>query len=566
MKMTRLRWLHRLGIVVPALCAVLPQIGSAQTPPTAPGAGSTLRETTLPPRPPAAAPVTPEAPAARPAVPRPAGPSFTLRGVRFVGATVFSDAELQGNAADRIGKPVTLADIEAIALQVTERYGKAGYLLAQAIVPMQDVTAGTVEISVLEGRIGRVRIEVDPAAPIQESQVRAYAARIVPGQPLRQATLGRVMLLLSDLPGISAKASLEGGEAAGSTDLIITVTPERRWDLAFDADNHGSHAISEYRAGLQGRWNSPLRIGDNLDYRLQFGSGGGLTFGRVSYERPIGADGHRIGLALSRLEYALGKDFAALDATGTANGIDLTLTYPFIRSRSRNLFAKVVLEQKLLEDRFGAVSVVNNKRIRGLSFGLNYENSDQLLGGGYTSAGLTMLLGRLTLNSDEQRAEDEALRRTAGGFTHWNYNLSRLNALSVNTSVFIGLAGQFSDKNLDSAEKISLGGPRGVRAYAPSEATADEGHIVNAELRYSPTREVSVQGFHDWGVARLNHSPQPLDTGNKVILRGYGVGVYWGGQTGYSLRASLAWRGSARGTADSSDRRPRLYLQMGKAL
>ena len=405
------------------------------------------------------------------------------------------------------------------------------------------MTAGTVEISVLEGRIGRVRLEVDPAAPIQESQVRAYAAGIVPGEALHQATLGRAMLLLSDLPGIAAAASLEGGEASGSTDLVITVTPERPWSLAFDADNHGSRSTSEYRAGVQGRWNSPLRIGDNLDYRLQLGSGGGLQFGRVGYERPIGGDGHRISVALTRLEYALGKDFAALDATGTADVIDFTMTYPLIRSRSRNLFTKLMVQQKQLEDRFGAVLVVDNKRIRDLAFGLIYENSDRLLGGGYTSAGLTMLFGELRLGSAEQRAFDQAFRRTEGGFMHWNYNLSRLNVLTANTNFFVGLAGQVSNKNLDSAEKITLGGPRGVRAYAPSEATADEGHILNVELRYSPTQEVSLQSFYDWGRARLNHSPLPVDTVNKVILRGYGVGAYWGALSGYCC--ARAWLGAA---------------------
>src|SRR5690349_270312 len=133
--------------------------GFAQTSAAPPGAGSALRETTPPPRRPEATPTTPVAPAVRAPAARPAGPSFVLRDVRFVGATVFGEAELQRIAADRIGKPVTLGDLEAIAQQVTDRYRAAGYLVAQALVPAQDVTAGKVEISVLEGRIGRVRLE-----------------------------------------------------------------------------------------------------------------------------------------------------------------------------------------------------------------------------------------------------------------------------------------------------------------------------------------------------------------------------------------------------------------------
>jgi hemolysin activation/secretion protein len=548
-------------------CAALPCVGTAQVATPPPGAGSTLREITPPLRPPAPAPTFPEVPAApSPAAPQVAGPTFVLRAVRFPGATVFSEADLQAMTAASIGQRVSLPDLEAIAERVTARYHDAGYLLARAIVPAQDVTDGNVEISVLEGRIGQVRIELDPATPVSEAQVRAFAARIPVGEPLQQATLSRVMLLLSDLPGVLVEASIESGEVAGSTDLSISLKARRRWDLSFDADNHGSRSTSEYRVGLAGRWNSPFGVGDNLDYRLQLGNGKNVTFGRIAYERPFGTNGLRVAVAASRLEYELGKDFAALDATGKATGVDLAVTFPFLRSRTRNLFGKLGLLEKQLEDRFGAVSVVNRKRIRGLSAGLVFENSDRLLGGGYTSAGLTMLLGRLRLESGQQRADDAALGRTAGRFTHWNYNLSRLNALTSNTSVFIGLAGQLSNRNLDSAEKISLGGPRGVRAYAPAEATADEGHILNAELRFSPTAELSLQAFYDWGRARLHNSPRSFDIDNTVVLRGYGIGAYWGSRDGFLARASLAWRDSARGSADRIDRRPRLYVQIGKAL
>lgn len=541
-----------------ALAAGLPQPAGAQA---VPKAGSTTLEPAPPLRPPVSAPVTPASPAGSPA--ETPGPSFVLRRVRFVGATVFSDAELQTLAAAQLGKAVTLADLEAIAQRAAERYRAAGYLLAQALVPAQDVTSGDVEISLLEGRLGRVQIEVDPAAPIGEAQVRAIVNRLPAGKPLQQTLLNRVLLLLSDLPGVRAEAALEIGEAAGSTDLIVNVSPSRRWDLAFDADNHGSRSTAEYRVGLQGRWNSPLRAGDNLDYRLQLGSGGHLSFGRVGYERPLGGDGLRFGVAASTLEYALGGDFAALDASGRADVVEAGLTYALTRSRTRNLFAKLLLQRKLLEDRFGAaIGTSRNKRMSGASFALSYENSDTLLGGGYTSAGVTLLAGELDLDA-EGRANDA--RRTAGGFSHINYNLSRLHAIGPKTHLYLGLAGQIADKNLDSVEKVSLGGPRGVRAYAPSEITADEGHILNAELRYSPTPELSLQGFYDWGWARRNKLPDPaLDTDNKVRLRGFGVGAFWGAQDGFTLRASLAWRDSRVGEIDQ--RNPRLYLQLSKPL
>lgn len=548
------------GLLTLCHAFVLPQPAFGQTPPSA---GGVLRETA-----PAPAPIPPSpdvlpAPSKRgePAAPAPAGPAVTLKAIRFSGNTVISTEELQPLVAERIGQANTLADLEALAMRVTEKYRDAGYMLAQAIVPVQDVTSGEVEISVFEGVLGRVRLEVDPAAPVRPAVVERIATRLKAGQPLHSRSLERVMLLLSDLPGIAPQAALEQGEASGTTDVIIAIAPQRRWDFSLDADNHGSRSTGEYRFGAVGRINSPLRLGDNLDARIQFGSGGGLTYGRLGYELPVGGEGTRIGAAYSRLEYELGKDFANLDRSGEAEVAELTLTHPLIRSRARNLFGKVGWQEKRLDDRKPGPD--DGKRIRSLYIGLAYEQRDNLLGGGYTSTDLTGFFGDLSFDSERQRTEDAA-RQTHGHFEHWNYTVSRLNALAGKLNLFFGITGQFADKNLDSAEKVALGGPRAVRAYAPSEATVDEGHVANLELRYSIQPDLSVQGFYDWGWGRFNRRPSPSDKDNDVSLRGYGLGAFWSTPNGFALRTSVAWRATAHGTADA-DRMPRLYVQITKS-
>lgn len=564
-KITKMRLdpLWRGCVPVFALLLNLPPTALAQA---VPDAGGVLRETTPPskvlPAKPEAAPL-PGAPAEQKPAPPAAGPRVPLKAVRFSGNTVFSNDELQTLVAGSIGQSLGLSDLEALAQRVSQKYRAAGYMLARAIVPVQDVTRGEVEISVIEGLLGKVRVEVEPGAPIRPEVVERIASRLKPGRPLHGRTLERVMLLISDLPGISPQASLEEGDA-GSSDLLITVGPQRRWDLALDADNHGSRSSGEYRAGMTGRVNSPFMIGDNADLRLQLGSGGGLAYGRLGYELPLGADGVRAGASWSRLDYQLGKEFAPLDASGTADVLDLTATYPLIRSRARNLFGKLGWQEKWLDDKQAATGVATGKRLRGLNLGLAYEMRDGWLGGGYTSASASVFAGDLALESESQRNLDRGGLRTEGRFNHFNYAVSRLNALPGHFNLFFGITGQFADKNLDSAEKIALGGPRAVRAYAPSEATVDEGHVANLELRYSVMPELSVHGFYDWGWGRFNHDPVPGSGDNDISLRAFGVGAFWGGAAGFTLRTSLAWRAGERGSS-GPDRVPRWYLQLGKA-
>ena len=234
------------------------------------------------------------------------------------------------------------------------------------------------------------------------------------------------------------------------------------------------------------------------------------------------------------------------DATGNADVVDLAWAYPFIRSRALNLVGTSLLQYKKLQDRIGAFSLVNDKTLRSFNVGLSYEGNDRWLGGGYTNATLTVVVGNLVLDTQRQRDEDDQALRTRGPFAHANYSASRLNALTSSLNLFIGAVGQLASKNLDSAEKVALGGPRGVRAYAPSEATADEAHVLTAELRYSVSGDASLQAFYDAGWARLNRDPLPNGVTNNVHRRGYGVGVFWA-RSGFTLRASLAWRATGPG-------------------
>ena len=89
----------------------------------------------------------------------PSSPSFVLRAVRFNGNTAFPGEALAALVADKLGRDVTLADLQLLAARVTEHYRQHELILTQVVVPAQDVGSGTVEFSVLEGRLGRVRIE-----------------------------------------------------------------------------------------------------------------------------------------------------------------------------------------------------------------------------------------------------------------------------------------------------------------------------------------------------------------------------------------------------------------------
>lgn len=493
-------------------------------------------------------------------------PSFVLTAVEFKGNTVFLDDALQALVADKLNQPVSFADLQLLAARVTAHYRQSDYVLSRAAVPVQDVSGGRVELSIVEGRLGRVRIERINDAAVGDSAIEGVTAVLPKGRPLTQRQLERAVLLLSDLPGMVAQASLETGDEAGTYDLVIEVKAAPRYNLSVDLDNQGSPSTGQYRIGALGRINSPFGRGDNLDLRVMNSFGKGLSFGRVAYELPLGYRGLRASLAYARVQYDLGQDFAALDAYGTADVIEVGASYPVLRSRRRNLFARLTIEGKNLRDHIGAVDQASSKRMYSLGLGFVYEGRDAWLGGGYLSAGMTGHVGQLEIRSAADLALDQGPlgRRTDGRFARASYTLSRLQYLSASFSAYMALAGQWANQNLDSADKIATGGVRAVRAFSGAAGIGDEAQIVNAELRWSVNPNASLSAFYDIGRVRLDRRPVPGEP-NRRTLSGYGVGLYWT-LGGAALRASVAWpqRDTGPAASGAQERRPRTYAQIVK--
>ncbi|WP_233888766.1 ShlB/FhaC/HecB family hemolysin secretion/activation protein [Paraburkholderia flagellata] len=494
------------------------------------------------------------------------GKTFELHSIRLVGNETLSTATLLPLVSSKIGQQVSLNDLNDMAARIAQAYHERGYALAQVVVPPQDVTSGDVTLTVLEGKIGRVHLNVAPDTPVRESLLRARLAAIQPGKPLLQRDLERTMLLLSDVPGVRVTSALEAGSVPGTVDLTVNVEPAKRWEFGVSLDDYGAPQAGQWRLGMVGRLNSPFGIGDNLDVNLLWAERSDTVYGRIGYDAPVDSNGTRVGIAYSHLYYYLGQDFASLNAQGNADVVTGSVSYPLIRSRSQNLLLRGAIEYRSLTDNVGVAGFTNPQKLTLGSVGLSYESRDSFLGGGFNSAELELAVGHLNIDNAEALALDQAPdgRHTEGTSVRMTMLANRLNAITEKWSVFFGVSGQWANENLDSSSRIALGGPHAVRAYSPDEAVVDEGLIATASIRYAVISAVTVSAFFDIGVGRYNARSIPGQGANTVTRSGAGLAVYWTGPAGITLDASLAWR-TTRADTTGDDKVPRLYVQLSKA-
>ncbi|RJG06905.1 ShlB/FhaC/HecB family hemolysin secretion/activation protein [Noviherbaspirillum cavernae] len=495
---------------------------------------------------------------------------LAVQAFRISGATHFAADELNGLLTPWNRRELSIAELQEVSARITRHYREHGYPVARAYLPAQEIRDGTVDIAVLEGRIGAV--ELHNTARIGDERMALLVRQAQAGDPVHGPSLERGLLLLNDTPGVgAARAALRPGASVGLSDLVVTVEPGRFAAGSVDIDNYGNRYSGAYRAGGTLVLNSPLGIGDQFTARVQ-GSNERLLYGRLAYRVPVGTSGLALGAAWSASSYRLGKEFADLDANGDARIASLFATYPLVRSRSFNLNAVVSVEDKDLQDRIGVLPEVIgtvDKTAQLISAGLTGDGLWRASGGRYNFS-IAYTSGRLDIQSPLARIEDEFTLQTRGHYDKLTYAAGAqlpLGGAWSAWSFYAAFSGQWAGRNLDSSEKFALGGPDGVRAYPQGEAPADEGALATVELRraLAPAGygQMQVAGFIDGGAAKLHRDP--FGTGeNRRRLAAAGFAFQWAAPGEVLVKASIGWKLGSEAATSEPDRGARAWLQAVK--
>ncbi|MGH6783635.1 MAG: ShlB/FhaC/HecB family hemolysin secretion/activation protein, partial [Sphingomicrobium sp.] len=388
---------------------------------------------------------------------------------------------------DFVGKELDFEGLNDAATKVRAYHRERGYFLAQAYLPQQAIRGGVVEIAIIEGRVGQLELQRRPATRIAEWLLAGILdAHLKTGDIITETSLEKPLLLINDLPTAAVTSEIRPSQTVGAADLRVNVDQGVGLFNGFiDFDNYGAPSTGEYRLGASVSANNPLTIGDQLSLRA-FVTDEDMYFGRAAYLIPVGFWGTRLGASVAEFSYKLGGDFAALFAHGDGLVKSVYMFHPAYRTRNTNVIFQFAYEDKRLYDRVDSLGTIEDRFIDTIKTGFVGDFRDSFLGGGLNAFSLTYTQGDLKIAPTSLAIADAGPTglKTAGTFRKWNFDYKRLNRVTDQASVLIGITGQEASKNLASAEKMSLGGPNGVRSYPVGEATGDSGLLIQGELRY----------------------------------------------------------------------------------
>lgn len=507
------------------------------------------------------------------------GLRLEIKGFRLVGLTVASPDEFADELAVYLGTEKRFQDLLDAAAAVKRKLAGLGFFLADVVVPEQKIAGGIIELRVLEGRLGKIRLEIDPAVNISRALLQSYIEGLEEGGLIRTNDVERALFQIHDLRGIVATSSFAPGAISGTADLTIRVAAAKKFDFNLDFDANGSIYTGLHRVGAGVDANGLLGRGELISLRASNAIDGNLRFARASVLVPVGPWGTKIGAAISDLDYRLGtSSFAALKVNGTAYVTSLTAIHPVARSRNTNLLVIGQYDKREFYDISLASGDENRKKSDVASLGLSGDFRDRLGGGGINVFNVAYTLGELKFGNAVKEAADQAAsgRKIRGLYGKTNITVSRLQSVADRLALYLSYSQQFTNKNLDPSEKFSLGGPNAVRAYPQGEGAGDEGYFGSIEMRYRLPFEESLPGslvlaaFYDFGRSTLIKKPTTADLASvppAALLRriaGPGIGINWEVPNDWYLRTTLAFRDTTKATADHLLRYPRFYLQFSK--
>ena len=550
--------------ILATLLVALPGLAAAQTAPL-PNAGSILQElkpaTSAAPAPSGAGLTIQQeqVPTAPPSAP------FMVKSIRIKGNTLFDVGTLHKLVEDAEGKTLMLSQLETIVARITAFYQSRGYTLTQAVIPAQTITDATVDVQIVEARFGEVSLE--DSSQINRKLLLATLKPLQKGSDIEQMKMDRSLLLLSDVPGVIVNATLNKGTEVGTADLNVTTTAAPPVSGNVTVDGYGNSYTGKARVSGTVNVNSPFNQADALSFG-GMSSGSGMNYGRVGYEAVLNGQGTRVGGAYSALRYSLGGSLASLQASGTAQVQSAFVKQPLLRSRDTNVNATVQYDRLKLSDRIDVSAFQTNRTLGNLTVSLAGDVRDALMGDGLTSWTVGWKSGRVNFDNAAAKLADADTAKTQGSFSKMNVNVTRVQSLSAKSSLYLSLTGQLASTNLDASEKLVVGGPYSVRAYAVGALSGDSGYAATAEYRYDLGAIVPGQTqavvFVDSAGVTVNKAPWTPSV-NTASLNGAGLGLNWSGQDRWRAKLSVAKQLGAVSPLVAKTGAARIWLEVNKS-
>lgn len=445
------------------------------------------------------------------------------------GNTLIPAAELEALLAPYEHRELTLAQMKDLAREVTAYYQKQGYLLVKAIIPKQSFEGNQVQIRVVEGKLGQVKVE--GAENYDPDWIKQRFLASYQNGALKKDDFIQSLILLNEFSDLKVKATMKPGAEVGTVDTVLHVEDACPLHGGVDYNNYGTRETGVNRVGLNVDAGNLLGQGDTLALRGVIGfPSRGTSFFQVHYSTPVDDEGTQLSGTYQNGAFSVSQGLGAiLDIRGNANLYTMAVSRALDRSfdHSSNV-ALAVSHKDISNDFFGGNLPFSHDQYT--TARLTYQEDWREI------EGRTILQASWTQGLGGTGSLDPLVSRAgaSGGFGKLNFELARVQNFGPGVYGILRGSTQFATQPLYLAEQFALGGPDTVRGFSQAELLGDNGYLVSGELRWSPIEDepdrFQMAFFVDHGgVSLKRRSFGDLPRGSHLTGAGLGFRLGLGG-------------------------------------
>ncbi|WP_231612370.1 ShlB/FhaC/HecB family hemolysin secretion/activation protein [Novipirellula galeiformis] len=449
---------------------------------------------------------------------------------------------VQGIVRGYIGGQVTLRNLNQMSRDIILYYRKCGQPVVDVVIPEQKITAGVVQIVVIESRIDRVQVK--GGRYFNAKELCRWVQCTQSGNRIYESNISNDLFWLNQNPFRIVGVDLKAGKEDGTTDVIFEVKdvfPIRTY-LGYDDTGVQSLGLERFNAGII--YGNFLHRDGILSYQYTAdGDFSLLEAHAVSYSQPINREwsfnsyGSWAGVRPS---------VPGFNQDGESWQLGTAVTRHWKKNRYVDFNTSLGLDFKSTNNNleFGGVQVQDSTadlvEIRlGLSYlrrfcGTEYLyiNSDTFVGpgDGFTKDNTTAAFDTIRADTDPT-------------FVYSRLRMERLWNVKNDYQVIGRFAGQLSSERLLYSETLGYGGFDSIRGYDQRTYNADNGWIANLEVGPQPYRWgdrahpniFRMFGFVDAGQGFVLNA-QPGEVPDQFLISA-GVGIRASINDRVSLRA-----------------------------